>query len=470
MSTNSSTITQMTTLVTRARKAQETIAAYSQYQVDQLVTAIAFQLIQEETASAIARLAVEESGLGNRDGKYVKLTKKIRGVLRDIKHEPSVGVIESDERTGITKIAKPVGVIGALVPCTNPEATPVAKAMFAIKARNAIVFSPHPRTKLTNARVVEEIRTVLRRYGAPEDLVITIQDPTVELSAELMRQCDLIVATGGGPMVAAAYSSGTPAYGVGAGNAVVVVDETADIQDAAHKIMLSKTFDFATSCSAENSILAQERVYDRLVTALVSEGAYVLTEREKKRLQQTMWRDASLNREIIAQSPDRIARLAGIDAGPETRFFVVEETGVGPDSPFSGEKLSVVVALYQYREFQEAIDLVNRITSYQGRGHSCGIHTTSEDHAEALALRTKTSRVMVNQPQCYANTGNWNNGMPFTMTLGCGSWGGNISSENIGLKHFMNVTWVSRPIPEAVPSDDELFGDLVVPPVPEAVT
>lgn len=448
-------------LMERARAAQRIADGYSQEKVDTLVKAIAWSLVREDNAGVIAQLAVDESKLGYYEAKYIKLQKKIRGALWNIRDVKSVGITEKDEKKGLVKIAKPVGVIGAIVPCTNPEATPVIKAMFALKGRNAVVFSPHPRTKRTNKAIVDIMRKTLKKYGAPEDLLITVENPTIEISNEVMRQCDLIVATGGSPMVKAAYSSGKPAYGVGTGNTVVVVDETADIADAARKIMLSKTFDYATSCSSDNSVVIQEDIYDALVKVLQKDGGYLVKTAEREQLQKTMWIDGHLNPDIIAQPAAKIAALAGIQVGDDTKFIIVEETGIGKEFPFSGEKLSVVLTVYKYSDFSEAIGLVNRITDYMGKGHSCGIHSFNEAHIIKLALNTKTSRMMVRQATSAANSGNWDNGMPFTLTLGCGTWGGNIASENITWKHMINTTWVSYPIPQVIPTDEELFGSVM---------
>jgi len=343
--------------------------------------------------------------MGNYEGKYNKLMAKAKGALRDMKGKKSVGVIEIDEERKLMKIAKPVGVIGALVPCTNPEVTPTVKIAHAIKGKNAIILSPHPRTKKTNALIVKIVRETLKKYNAPEDLVIGIDEPTMEISSQLMKQTDLVLATGGTGLVKAAYSSGTPAYGVGAGNAVVVVDETADLKDAASKIRASKTFDYATSCSAENSIIVQSKVYDAMLDALKAEGGYLVDEEEKKRLQTALWIDGHLNPEIIAQSAQEIARIANTDIPEETIFIMVEEEGIGKDYPFSGEKLSVILTVYKYHDFQEAVDKVNEITNYQGRGHSCGIHSFNEENIMKLALETKVSRMNVNQGQALANTG-----------------------------------------------------------------
>ncbi|MDD4708269.1 MAG: aldehyde dehydrogenase family protein, partial [Firmicutes bacterium] len=356
---------------------------------------------------------------------------------------------------------KPVGVVGAIVPCTNPEATPVLKAMMAIKTRNAVIFAPHPRTKKTNTYIVNLMRKTLNRYGVPEDLLIPIEEPTMDTSSELMRQCDLILATGGSGMVKAAYSSGTPAYGVGAGNAVVVVDETADLKDAAHKAMMSKTFDHATSCSTENSMVVEESMYDKFLENLQAEGGYLVNKEEKEKLQKGMWVNGVLNRDIVAQPAPVIGKVAGIDIPEDRKFIMVEETGIGPDHPFSGEKLSVVMTLFKYKGFPQAIEKVNAITGYQGSGHSCGIHTKDADRAIEFALKTYTSRVMVRQPQCLANSGAWTNGMPMTLSLGCGTWGGNISSDNITWRKLLNTTWISFPIENTQPTDEELFGDIM---------
>jgi len=448
-------------LIARAGKAQKILEQYSQEKVDELVTSIAWAAVKEENAERIARLAMAESKLGNYESKYIKLQKKIRGVLRDIKHVKSTGIIERDDKRGIIKIAKPVGVIGAVIPCTNPEATPVIKAMFALKGKNAVVFSPHPRTKGTNQLITGIMRDALKRHGAPEDLLISIENPTIEISNEVMKQCDLIIATGGTAMVKAAYSSGKPAYGVGVGNAVVVIDKTADMADAARKVMQSKTFDFASSCSSDNSLVIQEDIYDEFLEAMKREGGYLVNAKEKIKLQNAMWVDGNLSRDIVAQPASKIASLAGINTGNDVKFIIVPETGVGKGFPFSGEKLSVVITVYKYGIFEEAIALVNKITDYMGKGHSCGIHSFREDHIHELSLRTKTSRIMVRQATCIGNSGSWDNGMPFSLTLGCGTWGGNIASENITWKHMVNTTWVSYPISPVIPSDEELFGDIM---------
>lgn len=449
-------------LMERARKAQAAIEFATQEQVDELCVRVAWSGVQPDFAKKLAKFCVEETGMGNEPSKYGKLMVKIKGTLRDMKGKKSVGVVERDKENGIVKIAKPVGVIGALIPVTNGEATPFVKAISSLKTRNAIIMAPHPRAKGSNRMAVDQIRTTLKKAGWPEDLVINVEELSLEASKELMKQCDLVLATGGGPMVRAAYGSGTPSQGVGAGNAVCIVDETADLQDAADKIMRSKVFDYATSCSTENSVVIQEDVYREMVKELQASGGYLVLPDEKPKLQAVMWDEkGALSRDIVARSPEHIAGLAGIKLPAGKTFFMVEETGVGKGYPFSAEKLSVVTTLYKWKEFSEAIDLVNRITAFSGPGHSCGIHTVLDSRIMELSHKVKISRIMIRQPQCLANSGAWTNGMPMSMTLGCGSWGGTSTTANVTWEHLLNYTWVSYPIPSTQPSDEELFGTIM---------
>ena len=446
-------------LVAKARAAQKIADSYSQEQVDKLTKAVAWALVKEPFPMEIAKLAVEETGMGRVDSKYAKMLNKVKGGLYDMNGAKTVGEIFRDDKWGIVKYAKPVGVIGGITPVTNCEATPALQSLQAIKTRNAIIIAPHPRAKQTGAAVVNKVRETLKRYGAPEDLVQVVESPSIEASAEVMRQVDLIIATGGDAVVHAAYSSGTPAYGVGAGNAMVIVDETANLKEAANMIMRSKTFDNATSCSTENSLCIQESIYDQMIEALRAEGGYLCNDEEKAKLGKALFRAKPVNPRLMAAPFEKIATTAGLTPPEGSKFFMVEETGVGPDYPFSGEKLSLVTTLYKYGDFSEAIEMINRITAYQGAGHSCGIHTTRDDRVNELALKTKVSRIMIRQPQCLANSGAWTNGMPVTMSLGCGTWGHNISSNNITWREMLNVTWVSYPIPSYQPSDEVLFGE-----------
>jgi len=446
-------------IVRRARLAQEAISHYSQEQVDELVTAVAWAVVRKDRAEALAQLAVDEGGFGNYADKVVKINKRVTGVLADMRSARTVGVVEEDPERGLTKFAKPVGVVAALIPTTGPDATPPVKALFALKGRNAIILSPHPRTKGSTALVVDYMRAACEQVGAPGDLVQTIGEPSIAKTQELMRQADLVVATGGASMVKAAYSSGTPAFGVGVGNSVHVVDATADLDDAATAIVTAKTFDYATSCLADNAVVVEDSVYSALLQRLVERGGHRCSAKEKKALQGAMWPDGGEipAPAVIAKPASEIARLAGFAIPADRTFLIVEENGAGPGHPFSGEKLSVVLALYRYRGgIQTAVDLVNAITGYQGLGHTCGIHTRSDAHVDALAMGTRTARVLVNQ-NLNEGAGSPRNGLPFTLSLSCGSWGGNITTENVNARHFVNLTWVSRPVAPRVVNEEELF-------------
>ena len=446
-------------LIARARKAQAQIEYYTQEQVDELCAAMAYEITKEENVIRLGTLAFEESKMGTLDGKLTKLRKKVRGCWRDIKDQKSVGILETNTEKGLIKMAKPVGVIGAIIPCTNPEMTPVVKALNAVKCRNAIIMSPHPRTNKTNYEVCEVLRYALKKHGAPEDLVLSITDVSMEASAALMEQCDLVVATGGSGLVKSAYSSGTPAYGVGAGNAVVLIDDTCDLDVAARNVRVSKIFDNATSCSSDNSLVVQSDIYDEFLPKLVAEGGYLCTPEQVKALEQMMFPGGKFNSKVAAQPAQKIAEMAGFSIPDDKTFIICEYEGFGlKEHPLSFEKLSVVLAVYKRDTFDEMVKCVNDIHEVAGKGHSCAIQTTNDDHVMQLATYTHTSRVMVNQATSAANTGNWNNGMPFTSSLGCGTWGGNIASENITYKHFMNTTWISYPIEEKIPTDEELFG------------
>ncbi len=450
-------------LVARSRAAQQQIENYTQEQVDELIRAMVWAVAEESVAEKIAQHTVDETQLGNYDGKYLKIFRKTRATLFDIIDDKSVGIIEEDHERNIVKIAKPVGVIGALSPSTNPEATPVIKAISAVKGRNSIIVAPHPRAKLTNKMICDLMRDAIVKMGAPADLVISIDVPSVEKTNELMRQCDRVLATGGGAMVTAAYSSGTPALGVGVGNAVITVDESADLDDAAEKIRISKTLDLAASCSSDNSVILVDAIYDEMVEKLKHQGGYLVNEEEKQKLQDALWPDGHFNTAIVAQPAEKIAGMAGFNLPEGRTFFMVPETGFGPDFPFSGEKLTVIMALYRAADIEEAIALTNNIQAYQGQGHSCGLYSQSDENIMKLANATRTSRVMVNQPQSASNSGNLWNGMRQTFSLGCGSWGGNGTNNNITWRDLINETWVSKPlaVSKELPSDEDLFGDVM---------
>ena len=447
------------TMLSRARAAMAEIADYDQARVDRLAQAIGWAVGNEATFTRLGQMGVDESGAGDRAGRPAKRFK-IHGILRDALRQPSVGVIEEDPEKGIVKYAKPAGVIASIVPMTNPALTPPGTAINAIKAKDAVIFSPHPRTKRTTYETVEIMRVVMAREGAPADIFQCVEEPSIPLAQELMAVCDMTLATGGPAMVKAAYSSGKPAFGVGQGNATMVIDETADIEEAARNTRLSKTSDFGSGCSADGNILIDDTIYDRFVGQLELEGGYLVTPEEKDLLERAMWApDGTRTIETVAQPASKLAVEAGFAIPDDRRFIIVEQEDIGREHRFSGEKLTSVLSVYRYHGFEEALDKVRRIYQVAGAGHSCGIYSFDDDHIDQLARVAPVSRIMVRQPQSKANAGSFTNGMPMTSSLGCGIWGGNVTNENISLKHFMNVTWVSRPIAEDRPSEQELFGE-----------
>lgn len=449
-------------LVMRARNAQAIANEYDQARADELVAAAGWAIIEPARNRELAELAVSDTGIGNVDDKIRKNYRKTLGLLRDLKGARSVGVIAEFPERGIIEIARPVGVVAAITPSTNPAATPANKIINALKGRNAIIIAPSPKGWTTCARLIAFIHQQFERIDVPPDLVQMLPSPvTKELTFELMRRCDLVVATGSQANVRAAYASGTPAFGVGAGNVAAIVDETADLAVASEMIIRSKTFDNATSCSSENSVVLLDSIYDAALDALRSQGAVLVPRDAKAALQRTMWADGKLSPDVIGQSAATIAGRAGLAAiaADSPRALLVEENGVGPQHPFSGEKLSPVLTVYRARDFDDAMQIVDRIYAFIGAGHSVGLHTTRRDRALVLGQRLPVSRVIVNQVHCVATGGSFDNGLPFSLSMGCGTWGRNNFSDNMNYRHYLNITRVSTTIAERVPSEGEIFGD-----------
>ena len=452
-------------LVARARAAQRIADGYDQARVDEIVTAAGWAIIEPARNRALAELAVADTGIGSVDDKIRKNHRKTLGLLRDLAGAKSVGVIAEDAARGLIEIARPVGVVCAITPSTNPAATPANKIINALKGRNAVIVAPSPKGWSTAAKLVEFIHAQFDRIGAPRDLVQLLPAPvTKQSTAELMRQCDLVVATGSGANVRAAYTSGTPAFGVGAGNVAGIVDETADVDAAAERIVRSKTFDNATSCSSENSVVVVEAV--RAEAAGGTRGARRGAARRRAegraaaahvaRRQAVVGGDRPVG---ATRSPNR--PVSADCAGADLRVLMVDEDaqrGFGADYPFSGEKLSPVLTLYTARDFADAARIVERIYAFQGAGHSVGLHSASAERALQLGLTLPVSRVIFNQAHCIATGGSFDNGLPFSLSMGCGTWGRNNFSDNMNYRHYLNITRVSAPIAEQVPSEAEIFG------------
>jgi sulfoacetaldehyde dehydrogenase len=445
-------------LLRKARAAMRVAYAYDQQRVDDLARGVAWAIANEKTFVALTVMGVEESNMGSIEGAPARRFKVV-GILRDALRQKSVGAIEEIPEKGIVKYAKPAGAIAGLLPVTNPVVTMVGMAINALKCRDAVIFSPHPASKRTAIETTRILRAALKAQGAPGDLIQCIEKPSIPLAQELMSICDLTIATGGAAMVRAAYSSGKPAYGVGAGNATMVIDETANIVEAAANTRISKTHNNGSGCSCDGNLLVDESIYDKFLDQLQKEGGYLASDAEKEKLKAVMW-DGEGHRtlETVARAALKIAERAGFKIPEDRKFIVVKQDKIGREHVFSSEKLSPVLAIFKYKGFDNALKMVEQIFEVGGKGHSCGIYSFDEDHISRLALMAPVSRIMVRQPQVRGNAGSFTNGMPMTASLGCGTWGGNIISENIGVKHFMNTTWVSKPIPEDKPSEEEVFG------------
>lgn len=463
-------------VVARARQAQDAFAGANQETTDFAAQAAAWALLEPDRNRSLSEQAVTDTGFGDVDDKVAKNRRKTLGLLRDLQGARAVGVLREDPASGITEIARPVGVVAAITPSTNPVATPANNIINALKGRNAIVLAPAPRAAGVCARLVGFVRDELAKLGLPPDLVQMLPPPASKaLTRELMRQVDLVVATGSRANVSAAYASGTPALGVGAGNVAAIVAAGADPALAADRIARSETFDNATSCSSENSLVVVDSRWDELLQALTAAGGVLTSSGEAARLQAAMFgadgishagttaHAGAVNPAFIAKPAPTIAALAGLDrpAFGACRFIMVDETGqaAGPERPFSGEKLSPVLALYRVPDFAAAIAQVTRLYDYQGKGHSVGVHGASEAEIMRCGLELPVCRVIVDQVHAVATGGAANNGLPVSLSMGCGTWGGNSFCENLNFQHFLNVTRIVRPIAPRPAREDDLLGE-----------
>ena len=460
-------MTPVESIVERGRVAQQKYEQYTQAQVNLVVEAVAWAILEPKRNQELAELAVKDTGLGDVADKFKKNFRKTLGLVRDLSVAKTVGVISEDLKTGLTEYARPVGVVAAITPSTNPGATPINKILNALKCRNAVIVGPSPKGYSTCARLLEFVHQQLDLVNAPRDLVQMLPFPiTKDSTNELMRLSDLVVATGSQANIRAAYSCGTPAFGVGAGNVLAIIDEHADLNGAAEKITQSKIFDNATSCSSENGVVICADVYKQGIAALENAGGVMLDASDKKRLEEVMFHGGKLTSTLTAQYPSVIAERAQLKnpKAKEAKFLMVEEDGFGPSAPFSGEKLSPVLTVWKAADFKAAQDLVTNVYNYQGNGHSVGLHTAlsgdvMEKRAATLAENLKVARVIVNQAHTIATGGSFENGLPFSLSMGCGTWGKNNFSDNMNYRHYLNITRVVRPLPERVPKVEDLLKD-----------
>jgi sulfoacetaldehyde dehydrogenase len=444
----------------KARKAFREVEYWSQEKVDEMVQAVAWELLKEDVRHKLGHLAVDESNIGNAEDKVNKIKNKTLGTLWDMRNAKTCGLIEENKALGVRKYAKPIGVIANVVPCTNPESTICCLALSTLKTRNAQIVSPHPRTPKTSYETVQHVRKALEKIGAPVDLVQCIKQTSHAKTSELMANCDFAVATGGAALVKVVYNAGKPAQTVGAGNVVSIVDDTADPASTANKIRLSKIANNSASCSSENAVALYESIFDDMIEALKSEGGYMCSTDEREKLRKYMWPDGShLNRDIVARPATFIAENADLRVPEDTRFLMVIGEKVGPEDRFSGEKISPVLTVWKWTDFDEMLDRLEKILEFSGAGHSVSIHTENDERRVQLALRANVGRVVCNMPHAHANSGGWTSGLPTTDSLGCGSWAGNIFSGNINWENFLNYTLLAIPKEEYIPSEEELCGE-----------
>jgi len=447
-------------LYERARRAFEQIEFWPQDKVDEMVAAVGWEWQREATAKELARLAVDESGIGVYEDKVAKIQSKTRGTLWDMNGVQTCGLVEEDKERGLRIYAKPMGVIANIVPSTNPESTVCCIGLSLLKTRNAMIVSPHPKTQGSSYLTVEHGRKALRKVGAPEDLMLCVKNSSRAKARELMAGCDFVVATGGAALVQVVYAAGKPCHTVSSGNVISIVDETADLKAVAAKIVKSKVANNSASCSSENAVALEASIYEEMMEFLQAEGGYLCNSEQREKLRALMWPDGKmLERGIVAKTATYIAEQAGIDVPEGTRFLMVLGEKIGPEDRFSGEKVSPVLTVWKWNEFSEMVERMKAIHRFSGEGHSASIHSERDDRKVELAIKANVGRVNCNMPHAMANSGSWFNANPFTDTLGGGSWAGNMTSENIHWKHFLNYTWLSEPFPAYVPTDEDLFGD-----------
>ena len=445
--------------IEKARIAQAEFEKFSQEQVDNIVRVLAKTIF--DNAEKLARLAVEETRMGNVEDKIKKKLGKSRIIWNSLKGKKSVGIIDYDKESQIALVAKPMGVIGAVTPCTNPVVTPMCNVMFSLKGCNSIIIAPHPRAKGCGKFAVDLFNKAIEKYNAPKDLIQIIEESSKELTQELMEKVDVVVATGGMGMVKAAYSSGKPAFGVGAGNVQVIIDRDADIKEAISKIVIGRAFDNGIICSAEQTVMIPEELFDKTVSEFEKNNCHFISGPDAKdRLRNTLFTQGAPNKDVIGQDAEKIAKIADIEIPGSTKVLVLETDGIGAGDILCKEKMCPVLALIKYKDFKDAVDIAQTNLDFEGKGHSVTIHSNTRENIEYAGVNLKVSRVLINQICATSNGGSFFNGLAATTTLGCGSWGNNSISENLDYKHLINISRIAYPIEGAsMPNDGELWGD-----------
>ncbi len=446
-------------MIAKAREAQAIFERdFDQKKTDQVVRAIGKVVF--DNAEMLAREAVDETRMGVYEDKVAKNRGKSKGVWYDLKGKQSMGIVSVDPVTDLITILKPVGVVAAITPTTNPIVTPMSKTMFALKGKNAIIVAPHPRSKKCSAHTVALINEAIAKFGVPKNLVQCIEEPSIELTQELMKAVDVVLATGGMPMVKSAYSSGKPSYGVGAGNVQVIIDRGVDYNKAAATIIQGRIFDNGIICSGEQSFIYPKEDREKILEAFKSNGAFIVPDADHDKMVNALFVDGKIAGDVVGQSVKFIADKAGIKVPEGTRVLVVESHGVAQADLISKEKMCPVLAAFPYDKFEEAIDIARTNLHFEGNGHSAGIHSNNEEHIRMVGMGLTVSRVVVNAPVSTTAGGAMASGLACTNTLGCGTWGNNTLSENLTYKHLLNTTRVARLSPKVhIPTDDELWAE-----------
>ena len=444
-------------LIEKSRTAQSKYEKFSQEKVDNIVKSIA--KIVYDRAEELADMAVKETKMGVYEDKVAKNKGKSKTIWNNLKDKKTVGIIESDETKKLWKIAKPKGVVGAVTPCTNPIVTPMCNIMFALKGRNSIIVAPHPRAKKCSKYLIDLFNDEILKLGAPENLIQLIEEPSIELSLALMQNVDVVIATGGMDMVKSAYSSGKPAYGVGAGNVQCIIDRDIDFEIAVENIIKGRTFDNGIICSGEQSIIAPSEAYLDIIELFKKKGAfYSDDEKVIGKFEKAIFDQGKIRRDVVGQSVKYIAKSAGLDIPEDTKVIILKARGVGKNDVLCKEKMCPVMVAFEYDKFEEAVEIAKTNLEVEGKGHSCAVHSENKINIEYMSNLLPVSRIVINQPSSTSAGGSLYNAFAPTTTLGCGSWGNNSISENLDYIHLINISQAGfLNQNKEIPSDVEIW-------------
>jgi len=445
-------------LVSKARIAQKEYELFSQEKVDAIVRDIGKFVY--DNAEPLARMAVDETEMGSFEDKILKNKSKARVIWNNLKDKKSRGVIDEDSDSNLVFVAKPMGVVAAVTPVTNPIVTPMCNGMFALKTGNAVIFAAHPKAQKCAEHLTEEFMKIVKSHDGPDDLIQVVTKGSVEKTQELMQCADVVVATGGGAMVKSAYSSGKPSFGVGAGNVPVIIDRNINLQEAVEKIVDGASFDHGIICSHEQFVIAPEENFDETIELFINTGRVWFTDDQIKiqKLRDVVFQEGHLNKDVVGKSASEVGKLAGIEIPDSSRLILLPADGSGTEDVLAKEKLCPVIAIVSYSTFEEAIKMAKSNLLVEGAGHSAALHSDNDQNIQMAGLELPISRLVVNQPSSTTAGGSLTNGFAPTTTLGCGSWGGNSISENLDYKHLMNVSRIGKIIPDKkVPTDEEIW-------------